>query len=115
MQPQFKVNLKPQTPEHLSEDAREMWDKFVTEFDLCDTPGQAILRNALEAWDRAQAAREAIDSDGMTVRGSDGQLKVHPLITTERDSRAAFLSGLKALRLDIEPKKSVGRPAGKGF
>jgi hypothetical protein len=54
-----------------------MWRSFTLEFDVEDAAGLAILQSALEAWDRAQAAREAIDRDGMTVLGADGQLSAY--------------------------------------
>ena len=40
------------------------------------------------------------------------QVKAHPMTTVERDSRAAFMAGLKALNLDLEPlHDGPGRPA----
>ncbi|MEK6196919.1 MAG: hypothetical protein N2B58_01930, partial [Desulfobacterales bacterium] len=71
------------------------------------------LQAALEARDRAAASRVEIDRDGMTIKDKFEQIKPHPLLACERDSRAAFLAGLKALNLDIEPLKNApGRPGG---
>jgi P27 family predicted phage terminase small subunit len=98
-------------PKHLSREAKKLWRDILDEFDLSDSAGLRILQTALEAMDRAQAARQAIDLEGMTVLDKFGQLKPHPLLPTERDSRAAFLAGLKALSLDLEPVRSgPGRP-----
>jgi hypothetical protein len=43
-----------------------------------------------------------------------GAPKPHPLLPIERDSRAAFLAGMKALQLDLEPLRDhPGRPGGR--
>ena len=100
-------------PKHLSREAKRIWNEIASEYGVDDPAGLRILRVSLEAFDRAQAAREQIEKDGMTLTGRDGQIKNHPLLTVERDARAAFLAGLKALHLDFEPIKQVGRPAGR--
>jgi P27 family predicted phage terminase small subunit len=101
-------------PSHLSAEAKKIWSDILTEYAIDDAAGLRILRVSLEAYDRAQAARKQIDREGMTYFDKAGQPKIHPLIPCERDSRAAFLAGLKALNLDLEPlRDSPGRPAGR--
>ena len=101
-------------PSHLSKDAKKMWKGLIAEYGINDVAGLRILRVALESYDRAQAARETIDREGLTVTDKWKQVKSHPLLPIERDSRAAFLSGLKALNLDLEPlRDGPGRPAGR--
>lgn len=101
-------------PAHLSKEAKRIWREIIEEYDIEDAAGLRILRVALESFDRAQAARAAIDKEGMTVADKFGQIKPHPLLPIERDSRAAFLCGLKGLNLDLEPlRESRGRPGGK--
>jgi len=101
-------------PKHLTKEAKKIWKSLLDEYGIDDIAGLKILRVALEAFDRAQAAREAIDRDGMTVMDKAGQIKSHPLLPVERDSRAAFLAGLKALNLDLEPLRDrPGRPGGR--
>jgi hypothetical protein len=100
-------------PGHLSAEARKIWAEILAEYLITDAAGLRILRVALESFDRAQAARGAIDRDGMTVADKFGQIKPHPLLPIERDSRAAFLAGLKALNFDIEPLRDIGRPPGR--
>ncbi len=104
---------KGNCPGHLSEEAKLIWNELTSEYGIEDAGGLRILRVSLEAFDRSQKAREAIDADGMTVIDKAGQIKSHPLLPIERDSRAAFLAGLKALNLDIEPLKGIGRPPGR--
>ena len=101
-------------PVHLSREARKIWKDLIAEYSIQDVADLRILRVALESFDRAQGAREAIDRDGMTITDKFLQIKPHPLLPIERDSRAAFLAGLKALNLDLEPLKNrPGRPAGR--
>lgn len=108
----MKNSTRP--PGHLSKEARKFWKDLLAEYGIDDVAGLKILRVALESFDRAQSAREAIYRDGMTVIDKAGQVKSHPLLPVERDSRAAFLSGLKALNLDVFPLQSrPGRPNGK--
>jgi P27 family predicted phage terminase small subunit len=101
-------------PKHLSKEAKKIWRALIFEYNIEDIAGLKILRVALEAFDRAQSAREKIDLEGMTIKDRFLALKPHPLIACERDSRAAFLSGLKALNLDLEPlRDGPGRPGGR--
>ena len=37
----------------------------------------------------------------MTMQDRWGQTKPHPLLATERDARAGFLAGMRALGLDV--------------
>ncbi|MGV8057876.1 MAG: hypothetical protein AB2L12_07645 [Smithellaceae bacterium] len=101
-------------PKHLSKEAKEIWKELIDEYSIADAAGLRILRVSLESFDRAQSARVAIDKDGMTVIDKAGQVKSHPLLPIERDSRAAFLAGMKALNLDLEPlRDKPGRPGGR--
>ncbi len=103
----MKTSIRP--PAHLSKPARELWKALTAEFAIDDPAGLALLRSALEARDRAEAARLRIDSEGLTVLDRFGQAKPHALIACERDARAAFLAGMRALNFDTEP----GRPEGR--
>lgn len=84
------------------------------EYGIDDNGGKEILRAGLEAFDRSQKARASIDKVGLLVRDRFGVPKPHPLISCERDARAAYLQALKQLNFDIEPlKNGPGRPGGK--
>ena len=100
-------------PKHLSPEARALFKSIADDYQIVDAAGLKILTVACQAFDRAQAARATIDQEGMTITDKFGQTKPHPLLTCERDSRAAFLAGLKALNLDLEPlQPRPGRPPG---
>lgn len=100
-------------PKHLSPEARIIWKEILSEYDIQDSAGLRILRISLESFDRSQECRKKIDEDGLIFYDKFNQKKSHPLLAIERDSRAAFLAGLKALNLDLEPLRDVpGRPRG---
>ena len=61
----------------------------------------SILRTTLEAHQRARTCRETVDREGAIYRDRFNQPKPHPLIAAERDARAAFVAGMRALNLDL--------------
>jgi hypothetical protein len=106
----------PTAPAHLSDEAQGLWTALQAAYDLDDDYGRLLLRTALEAFDRAQGARTAIERDGATVPDARGALRAHPLIAVERDARAAMISALKALRIEVIPTRpGPGRPPGGKF
>ena len=100
-------------PKHLSAEARRIWNKMVAEWNFDDST-LMILRQALEAFDRLNQAREAIARDGLTVADRFGAQRAHPALIVEKDSRLALLRAWRQLGLDIEAPGQIGRPAGGG-
>lgn len=102
-------------PKHLSTEAGKWWSALADEYSLCGDPAaELLLMSAMEAFDRLRGAQAAIAKDGATVTGRDDQIKPHPLLPVERDSRAAMLSALKQLNLDVDPtRQNIGRPPGR--
>ena len=97
--------MTPTPPEHLSAEAQGLWNALQSAYDLADDYGCLLLRTALEAFDRAQGARAAVDREGATVSDARGATRAHPLIAVERDARAAMLTALKALHIDVIPTR----------
>lgn len=98
-------------PETLSPEAKGWWNRLVFEYQLDDAPARFLLESALRAFDRMNEAAAAVDEHGIVVVDKFGQLKTNPATTVERDSRAAMLSALKQLNLDvIPPHATPGRP-----
>jgi phage terminase small subunit len=99
-------------PAHLSPSARLWWTTTVETYEL-EPHHLLLLQAAAEAWDRCQAARAQIDSEGLTVSGREGCVHAHPCVSIERDNRLAFARMLRELDLDVEPPKSerIGPPA----
>ena len=88
---------RPRPPDHLGEPEKAIWDQLLDDYRLATDLEATVLTSALEAHQRARTCRERILVDGETVFGRDNQLRAHPLLAVERDARAAFLQGLKAL------------------
>ena len=100
-------------PKSLSTEAKTWWKKLVKDYEIDDSAGLLLLQTALESFDRMHGAQQAIASDGATIRDWFEQVRAHPMITVERDARAAMLTALKSLNLDLEPLRDrIGRPAG---
>ena len=88
-------------PRHLSPAARRLYAEILETYAL-EPFHVAILSKSLEAFDRAEQARDVIAASGILIKSRLGEVKPNPAIAIERDSRAAFLAGIKALGLDIE-------------
>lgn len=99
-------------PGHLSAEARKWYRLIRSEYGIEDSGGLLILLTLCEAFDRMKSAQKIIASEGGTVKDRFDQVKAHPLCSVERDARNAIYAGLKALNLDLEPLKSIGRPGG---
>ena len=70
----------------------------------------AILTTTCEALDRMRSAQAAITRDGEYVNGRFG-MKAHPGHAIERDSRIAFLRGVRELGLDLETPATPRPPS----
>lgn len=90
--------MKP--PSHLKKPARDMWASISADYDVSDGAGLSLLQAACESFQRASEARAIIDKAGAVVTDRFGQEKPHPAVGIERDSRAAMVSALRALRLE---------------
>ncbi len=103
----------PKAPKHLTREAKQWWRRFQEEYGVEDEAGLLLMQTALEAFDRMKEAQKVIIEDGLTIKDRFDQLKAHPLLTTERDSRAQMLAALKSLNFDLEPlRDGPGRPGG---
>ncbi|MGO9039875.1 MAG: P27 family phage terminase small subunit [Steroidobacteraceae bacterium] len=105
---------RPKPPKGLSAESLDWWERIGTEYDVTDPGGLLILASACEAFDRMRQAQRKLRREGLTAPDRFGQRKAHPATLIERDSRAAMLSALKQLNLDLEPLESrAGRPNGR--
>ena len=91
----------PAPPTHLDRTERDLWRSIAAEHVFEDAASKSLLRVALEAHQRMRRCRDAIDRDGEAVRDRWDQLKPHPLLSAERDARAAFLAAFRQLNLDV--------------
>ena len=104
---------QPKAPSHLSADAKQWWRKLISEYDINDPAGLLLLQTGMEAFDRLKMAQAEIAKDGQMIADRFGQMKPHPLLTTERDARSQLLLAIKGLNLDLLPlHDGPGRPGG---
>src|SRR4051812_23596570 len=101
LKPRRPVRELPAPPSHLHAPESQLWIEVVASFAFADPASLAILAAAIEARGRMRRCREAIDRDGETVVDRFQQVKSHPLLSAERDARAAFLAGMRTLNLDL--------------
>lgn len=92
---------RPAPPAHLSASMRAWWRQVVADYDL-EPHHLLLLAQACEAHDRATQAREQVDAAGPVTTDRFGQLRAHPAVQIERDSRAAFARLVRQLDLEGE-------------
>ncbi|MBL8798774.1 MAG: hypothetical protein JNM56_33080 [Planctomycetia bacterium] len=103
----------PAAPNTLGAEGRKLWRRIAEDYDL-DAAALVILESACLSQDRESGASAQLVTDGTTTTDRFGQVKAHPAVLIERDSRAAKLRALKQLNLDMEPlNDKPGRPAGR--
>jgi hypothetical protein len=92
---------------------RKRVETLADEYNVTDPAGLVLLQSFGSAEAREAECRGAIEKQGVAITDKYGQTKNHPLLSIERDARAAKLAAIKALHFDLEPIKAVGRPAGR--
>jgi P27 family predicted phage terminase small subunit len=97
-------------PKHLRPETRKWWRTVMDTYTDFDSHHVRLLTLAGESWDRGVEARERIAKDGAYLTDRWGQLRAHPAVAVERDSRIAFARILRELALDVATPDS--RPPG---
>lgn len=90
---------QPRAPGHLSIATKKWWRQVASDYKL-ESHHVRLLTLAAEAWDRSQEARERLAADGTYIEDRFGQLRPHPAVAVERDSRLAFARLVRELCLD---------------
>ena len=93
----------PKAPAHLSPAARRLYGQIVADYVL-EPHSIAVLVKSLEAFGRADQARDEIGAGPLMVESRLGEPKPHPLLAVEREARAQFFQGLKQLGLDLDQR-----------
>jgi hypothetical protein len=96
-------------PATLDKAGAKLWRAIMSEYQIGDSGGLAMLEQACAATDRIAECGAVIARDGAVVRTKSGP-KEHPLLKVELSSRSFVCRTLARLGLDVEPVKSVGRP-----
>ena len=92
----------PPVPEGLSEASAALWPGLVADVGVMAGDAEVDLlqlEELLRTMDRLAQARAAIDRDGITVTGSKGQTRAHPLLPVEDLLRRRVAEGIVRLRL----------------
>lgn len=97
---------KPRAPSHLAAATRAWWASVAADYDL-EQHHYRLLTLAGEAWDRCEQARNLISAEGLVFRDDRNNVRAHPAIGIEKDSRIAFARLLRELDLDVEPPASA--------
>jgi hypothetical protein len=73
-----------------------------------------LLTAAAESWDRSIEARETVEREGAYVLDRFKQVRAHPAVGVEQNSKILFARMLRELCLDVEAPGDIGRPPGLG-
>jgi hypothetical protein len=96
-------------PGTLGKAGTSLWQSIMSEYDIQDSGGIAMLAQAAAAADGIAECDEIIARDGPVIRSKFGS-KEHPLLRHQLALRSFIVRTLHRLGLDVEPIKSVGRP-----
>src|SRR5262245_30752028 len=112
------VNLAstvPKPPATLGPAGASLWRSIMSEYDVGDSGGQALLGQAGRALDRAERLRIQIDEDGEIIRGRNGP-REHPGLKVELASRSFVCRTLQRLGINLEAVRlTPGRPSGPAW
>jgi hypothetical protein len=98
------VNLPstiPKPPANVGPAGATLWRSIMSEYDIPDAGGQALLEQVALAYDRAERLRVEIDRDGEIVRGRTG-MREHPGLKIELASRSFVCRTLQRLGINLE-------------
>jgi len=96
-------------PRKLGDAGLSLWQSIQSEYRIDDAAGIELLMQACEAADRVARLAEGIDKDGEVIETENGP-KAHPALKEQLSHRAFIVRTLRALGLNLEPVRSVGRP-----
>ncbi len=96
-------------PTHLRDETRKWFMRVLRDWEMADHHIR-LLTLAAEAWDRCQEARGILAQEGIAIPDRFGQLRQHPAVAVERDSRIGFARLIRELRLDVDDSGEIGRP-----
>lgn len=91
-------------PDHLSEEARALWDRIAEE-NAIDAAAETVLRTLCDAFDRRNEARSAMQSGGgPVIKDRFGVDKMSPWQAVERDATLIMHRAFRLLGFDQESR-----------
>ena len=85
----------------------------MSEYEITDTGGRAVLLQICAATDNLHECDVAIARDGPMISTRNGP-REHPLVKQRLALRAFITRSVQRLGLNLEPAKPPGRPPGPG-
>ncbi len=101
---------KPSAPRDLAARGRAFWRQTVAVFELSEVE-LLLLRECCRLVDECEGLRKSLDDDGTTVKGSTGQVRVHPALGELRQHRLALGKLLAQLALPDVDDGALKTPA----
>ena len=99
----------PLPPRHLKRLTRQWYASVLEDYEL-EPHHVRLLVMACDAWDRATAARDVINAEGLTYIDHRGAPRARPEVAIERDARIAFARLIRELDLDVDVTPEASRP-----
>jgi len=99
----------PKPPNYLSDTMQHWWKTVLKNWEL-ESHHIRLLETACSAWDRAEQARVAIASEGLTISDAKGNTRANPLCSVELQSRKLFTATLRELGLDVRAPEPARAP-----
>jgi hypothetical protein len=97
-------------PPNLGSVGQKLWQSVLTDYEISDAGGLALLEQIAFAYERAERLRVEIDRDGEIVRGRNG-IREHPGLRGELAARSFVARSLQRLGVNLEAVGRVGRPS----
>lgn len=91
----------PAYPHGLGPRGGAFWTQATTTYELSDSETELLLE-CCRLLDEVEALNDAIERDGLTVKGHAGQPRVHPAVTEVRQHRLSLGKLLAQLALPDE-------------
>ena len=97
-------------PSNLGPAGQKIWQSVLTDYEISDAGGLALLEQVAFAYERAERLRVEIDRDGEIIRGRNG-MREHPGLRGELAARSFICRSLQRLGVNLEAVSRVGRPS----
>jgi len=94
------MNRRPRAPESLGPAGRAFWRAIVRDYEL-SAPEAAVLGRAARVLDLLAQVDAALADDGVTVEGSVGQVRAHPLLRSLVELEQVLDVQLRAMALPL--------------
>jgi phage terminase small subunit len=99
---------RPSPPPYLGARGKAFWRHTVRVFESSEVETE-LLRECSRLLDECESLRDSVDTEGTTVKGSTGQVRVHPALGELRQHRLALGKLLAQLALPDTDETALKR------